>query len=300
MTPELEARIAEIDRAVGPEMVLATWQLFTPLHQARGYQASAIERDKTYGPDPRHRLDLHLPAEPGEPRPVLLFVHGGGFVGGDKHTPGMPHYDHIGRWAVDNGLLGVTMTYRLAPAHQWPAGADDVAAAVAWVRANIAEHGGDPNRIVLSGHSAGATHVACYLARNQRPAGIVGAALLSGIYDLETAERNEILTAYFGADPATYPAQSPLPGLVEAAVPRLYSVAELNPVDFHRQAARIVDAHVARHGEVPPFVWVRGHNHISEIASLGVDDTLGEALRRFVERACRDEQPLAGAAKGAR
>ena len=66
-------------------------------------------------------------------------------------------------------MVGVTMTYRLAPQHQWPAGAQDVGQAVAWVAQNIGEYGGDPSRVVLAGHSAGATHVAGYLA-SQRPA----------------------------------------------------------------------------------------------------------------------------------
>ena len=97
-----------------------------------------------------------------------MFVHGGGFVGGDKHVPGTPMYDHIGAWAVRNGWVGVTITYRLAPEHTWPAGAQDVAAAVQWVRDNIASYGGDPSRIVLAGHSAGSVHVASYLAASRR------------------------------------------------------------------------------------------------------------------------------------
>ena len=81
-------------------------------------------------------------------------------------------------------LLGVNATYRLAPKHQWPAGAQDVGASARWVRANIAAYGGDPNRIVLMGHSAGASHVAGYLVHKQlQPAdgdGVIGAILLSG------------------------------------------------------------------------------------------------------------------------
>jgi acetyl esterase/lipase len=89
-------------------------------------------------PHERQRLDVHTSGAPvGEPAPVVLFVHGGGFAGGDKHVPGTPMYDHIGAWAVRNGWVGVTMTYRLAPEHPWPAGAQDAAAAAGWVRANI-------------------------------------------------------------------------------------------------------------------------------------------------------------------
>ena len=100
------------------------------------------------------------------PRPVLLFVHGGGFTGGDKKADDTPFYDNVGTWAVDNGMVGVNMTYRLAHEHQWPAGAEDIAAAIAWVKANIAAEGGDPRRLYLMGHSAGAAHAAAYVARS--------------------------------------------------------------------------------------------------------------------------------------
>jgi acetyl esterase/lipase len=286
MRPEQAARIREAGPGMDPDTIQAMFGLFAAAHEEMHHHAPAVERDLAYGPDPRHRLDVHSAAPAGaDPAPVLLFVHGGGFVGGDKHTPGTPYYDHIGAWAVGHGMVGVTMTYRLAPQHQWPSGAEDVGRAVAWVTAHIGEYGGDPARIVLAGHSAGATHVATYLAGHAGPpAGVAAAALLSGIYDLPTAERNEMQAAYFGADSGAYSARSPLPGLVASGVPALFSVAEFDPPGFHRQAVAALDAYVRRDGAVPPFAWVRGHHHISEIAALGVDDEpLGVPLLRFVE-----------------
>lgn len=305
-----EARIRDIGPAMTPEAIQAVWELFAEEHRLNGYQAPAIGRDIAYGPDERHRLDVHAPATPAPAAPaasapVLLFVHGGGFVGGDKRAPGMPYYDHVGGWAAARGLVAVTMTYRLAPQHPWPAGAEDVAAAVTWVRENIAGHGGDPGRVVVAGHSAGAAHVAGYLAghgarhegsaarrsggeaRDETGGGeVAAAALLSGIYDLATAEPGELLRAYFGADTGTYPERSPLPGLLASPVPVMFSVAEMDPTDFQRQAAGVVDAFFQQHLTVPPFAWIHGHNHVSEIVSLGVDDGLGAPLGRFIERAC--------------
>ncbi|MQA84377.1 MAG: alpha/beta hydrolase fold domain-containing protein [Streptosporangiales bacterium] len=303
MTAEERARCAALIREAGsqvtPETIQAMFELFAPAHRASSYGAPHIERDLGYGSDPRHRLDVHTPTEPGAASvPVLLFVHGGGFVGGDKHTPDTPYYDHVGGWAVGRGLLGVTMTYRLAPQHGWPAGAEDVAAAVAWVRAHIGGYGGDPERIVLAGHSAGAAHVASYLARYPEEDGpdkdgVAAAAMFSGIYDLETAERNDLLRSYFGPDPVEYSSRSPLPGLLGSRVPMLFSVAELDPPDFHRQAAVVLEALFGRDGAIPPFVWVQGHNHISEIASLGVDDeALGVPLLRFIEHAVTLTSPV--------
>lgn len=283
MNPEVYAEIRAADPDVTPDLVQGMWRLLAPIHHELGYQAPRVERDLRYGPDSRHRLDVHHRADGGAPAPVLLFVHGGGFVGGDKHTPGMPYYDNVAGWGVRHGLVGVNMTYRLAPEHRWPAGADDVAAALAWVREHVGAYGGDPGRVVLAGHSAGAVHVASFLARAGADLdGVAGAMLLSGIYDLRTAARNEPLRAYFGADPLAEPAADPLPGLLECPVPLLFSVAEFDPADFHRQVAGLFTAWYERHGRTPRLAWVADHNHISEIASLGLDDdALGTALRQF-------------------
>lgn len=293
---ERAARIRDASPDISPANIEAMFGLFAPAHQELGYEAPAIARDVAYGPDPRHRLDVHSvlrpddaqpgPAQPGaEPAPVLVYVHGGGFVTGDKHMPGTPYYDHIGAWAVRHGMVGVTMNYRLAPQHRWPAGAEDVGRAVAWVSENIGEHGGDPARVVLAGHSAGATHVACYLAGHAGPpSGIAAGALLSGIYDLTAARPSDVQVAYFGTDASAYPSRSPLSGMVASGIPVLLALAELDPPEFHAQAAGALQAFGARNGTLPPFAYAQGHNHVSEIAALGIDDeTLGVPLLRFVE-----------------
>ena len=128
------ARLREIDPEDIPGQVTSVWALLGPFHEKIGYTAPAIDRDRAYGDHPRHRLDVHY-APDLDGAPVLVFVHGGGFTMGDKHRPGTPVYDFVGAWAVRNGYVGVTITYRLAPEHTWPAGAQDVAAAVDWVPA---------------------------------------------------------------------------------------------------------------------------------------------------------------------
>jgi acetyl esterase/lipase len=288
MAEDTRQALRRIGRAFTPETIETVNQLFALLHRANGYEAPRIDRDLRYGPDPRHRLDVHTPADRAVAAPVLLFVHGGGFVGGDKHDPELPYYDHVGGWAARHGMVGVTMTYRLAPQHPWPAGAQDIAGAVDWTRSQIADHGGDPDRIVLAGHSAGAAHVATYVAGHGGPGAddLAAAVMLSGIYDLGTAEHNELLPLYFGADETAYPERSALPGLVASRLPMLFSVAELDLPDFHRQASVVLDALFRRDGVLPPFAWVPGHTHLSEILSLGVDEeALGAVLWRFVEQA---------------
>ena len=291
---DVMVELKALDPALTPELAQSTWALLTPFHEKAGYTAPRIDRDLTYGDHPRHRLDVHTGAEPAAAAPVFLFVHGGGFTGGDKNVPGTPRYDLVGAWAVRHGWIGVTMTYRLAPEHRWPAGGQDVAAAVAWLRGNIAGYGGDPGKIVVAGNSAGAVHVASFVAGHGSGSlyGVRGAALLSGVYDLDLAHRGGPEHVYYGDTPAE--AASTLPGLLDSPVPLLFSVAERDPASFHAQAAGVVAAWVARHGTVPDLVWVEGHNHMSTIASLGIDEAaLGTPLARFIERNTAREGPAA-------
>lgn len=285
--PDVARRLREIGRALSPDVVDAVHGLFVPLHEARGYQAPRIERDLAYGPHTRHRLDIHAPEGRPAGLPVLLFVHGGGFVAGNKSAPGSPYYDHLGAWAVDHGLVAVTMTYRLAPTHTWPAAADDVAEAVGWTRAHIASYGGDPSRIVLMGHSAGAAHVASYLAgHGPGTDALAGAVLLSGIYDPATADDNPLLRAYYGDERHRYAEQSAVSGLTTCPLPMLLGVAELDPTDFLRQSVLLLAAILAERGTIPEFLTVAGHTHLSEVLALGLDeeDALGTALARFVHQ----------------
>lgn len=285
LPPEVFDELSRIGREFTPETIEAVRRLFGPLHEANGYRAPRVERDFSYGPDPRHRLDVHAPEQPSELRPALLFVHGGGFVGGDKSDPELPYYDHVGGWAVRNGMVAVTTTYRLAPGHRWPAAAEDISAALAWVRQHIGGFGGDPRRIVLAGHSAGAAHVASFVAGHGGPGAdsLAGAVLLSGTYDPPTAEQNPMLESYYGGDPARYADQSSLPGLVAWKLPLLLGVAELDLPDFHRQAVVVLDAMLDAHGVHPAFVTVPDHTHLSSILALGLDDdALGAVLARFV------------------
>ncbi|HEY5023072.1 MAG TPA: alpha/beta hydrolase [Gemmatimonadaceae bacterium] len=128
--------------------------------------AQGSERELKYGPDPNQDLDLSLPT--GKRFPTVIFVHGGSLTSGDKADE---DYGRVCAPFPDAGIACANVNYRLAPAHPWPAQAEDVAAAVAWVRENIQARGGDPLKLFLVGHSSGAMLVALvgtdehYLAR---------------------------------------------------------------------------------------------------------------------------------------
>ncbi|GAB1690124.1 alpha/beta hydrolase [Krasilnikovia sp. M28-CT-15] len=287
LVDESLAALRRLDWRITPESRAAHRALFTPLHETHGYRAPVVHRDLAYGDDARQRLDVHTaPGAAG--RPVLVFLHGGGFTAGDKTLPGTPFYDNVGGWATGNDVVAVTMTYRLAPEHPWPSGAQDVAAAVAWIREHIAGHGGDPDRIVLMGHSAGGTHVAGYLAGQAGTAatGVIAAVLLSAFFDPAPVQHQAPMRAYFGEDPDRYPMQSAVAGLVGSDVPLLVAVAERDLPDCHGQAVALLDAMLAHRASMPLFVTIPDHTHLSEIQSLGLDDeAFGAALARFIRRA---------------
>jgi triacylglycerol lipase len=282
---DVARRIAAIGDVVSPATLEASRAVYADAHEQPPYDGVVLARDVAYGPHERHRLDLF--AVPGaQDRPVVLFVHGGGFVRGDKSTPGTPHNENVGLWASRSGMVGVTMNYRLAPEHRWPAGAQDVGAAVAWLRANAADYGGDPEGIVLVGSSAGATHIASYAALPELhpggDAGVRGLVLLSGAYDLVSFDDEAVLGPYFGAR-SQWEAASPLAGLVESRLPAMVAVAEHDPPVSHRQAAEAFTALYERNGRVPHLVYVAGHNHFTEVFHLNTDDRLlGDQIAAFV------------------
>ena len=281
----IAAELAQIGPVVAPP---PTEKLYAPLAEREPYAGVQVRRDVRYGTDARHLLDVFTPDKAQAGQPVLVFVHGGAFMRGERRTGDSPFYDNIMLWAVRQGMVGVNMTYRLAPAHTWPAAQQDIQSALKWVRENIAASGGNPQRIILMGHSAGAAHVAQYLGHPQfhvvPGSGLAGAILLSGLFDPATAEVNPPLQAYFGKDAAQYPARSAVPGLVAAKVPLLLAYAELDPPDFHTQSEQL-NAALCKAGQCPGLYKLMGHSHMSEIYSINsADKTVGNLMKRWVDR----------------
>jgi acetyl esterase/lipase len=142
------------------------------------------QTDLAYGPLPANTLDLYLPAG-GKHRPVVVFYFGGGWDSGDKAS-----YKFVGAALADAGIIAVVPNYRLYPRAKFPAFMQDAAQAVVWARAHALDWGGDPERLYVVGHSAGA-HIAVLLALDEqylRQAGgstrwLSGAVGLSGPYN---------------------------------------------------------------------------------------------------------------------
>jgi arylformamidase len=124
--------------------------------RALALSADAIARcdvraDIAYDTDPRQTLDIYRPQAPfGQPLPVLLFVHGGGWTNGYKEWVGL-----LGPSITAFPALLVCVSYRLAPANRFPAPFEDCVAAIRWAYNHVAEFGGDPERIFVGGHASG-------------------------------------------------------------------------------------------------------------------------------------------------
>lgn len=279
--------IRSIGTSINPQVVADCMAIYARFLPDPADSVGRIERDVAYGPHERHRLDIFTSADDGE-RPVLVYVHGGGFVGGDKHQANTPFYGNVAAWAVRQGFVGVTITYRLAPAHPWPAGAEDVARAVAWLRRNIANYGGSPRRIFVMGQSAGAAHVASYLAMEElhdAASPVAGALMFSGLYDVTSMEKGPLELQYYGSDAALAERQSSLPGLIASDVPMLFTVAEHDPLPFQAQAAVLVSRWFAAKRALPRMLYLPDANHMS--AALGIgggDDFLAPEIAAFIHR----------------
>lgn len=141
-----------------------------------------IARGISYGPGPRRMLDLYGPRIGTGQRPIILFLYGGSWATGTREG-----YAFVGRSLAAAGYLVAVPDYRLVPEVTYPGFVEDGAAALRWLRAHAAAHGGDPDRIVVMGHSAGA-YIAAMLAADPRWTGADRAAIrgligLAGPYD---------------------------------------------------------------------------------------------------------------------
>lgn len=268
---QVPPEIAAKTRTAGQTMDPASGQPYAALFPPEAWQGVSIERDVAYGPDPLHKLDVYTTPQGGDRRPVLLFVHGGGFVRGDKHGPFYP--DNIPLWAAKQGMVGVTINYRLAPENAWPSGAQDLAAAIAWTRANVARYGGDPDRIILFGHSAGANHVADYvgnpLVQGAEATAVRGAILLSPNYPEVPATGPH---PYYGMNQSLNSTGGTIARLRESRVPIFLGDAEFDPDPMQNTATALRTGLCEIPAGCPRSVHLEDHNHFTEGMALGTDD----------------------------
>ncbi|MGE8317609.1 MAG: alpha/beta hydrolase [Comamonas sp.] len=267
-------------------------QTYSPLVLQADNAGIEVARDLPYGEAPRQRLDVYSRAEwLGQQRDVLVFLHGGAFIRGNKSANGAI-YDNVSYWFARQGVVAVNVEYRLAPEAAYPGGAQDVIAAVRWVQQHIARFGGSARRIFLMGHSAGGSHVASALF-DPAIAGRLGDGEVAGAMLVSARLRADVLPdnpnangvrAYFGDDETLYAARSPATHAATSNVPLLVAVAQYENTHLDRYGREFHDAALASPRTAPTrFVALPRHNHTSIVAHFNSgEETLGPELLAFM------------------
>jgi acetyl esterase/lipase len=192
--------------------------------------------DLAYGADPRNRLDVYAPTEQNGSTlaPVVVFFYGGNWNAGSKAD-----YEFIGEALASRGIVAVLADYRLYPQVRYPEFLQDSAGAVAWAAKEIKKYGGNPERLYVMGHSAGAYNAAMVAlderllsAYGMTPAALRGWIGLAGPYNFIPIENENTKPVFF--HPNTPPQSQPINQVTRSAPPALLVASNsddlVNPV----------------------------------------------------------------------
>jgi arylformamidase len=246
--------------------------------------------DIAYGPARSQRIDVYLPpaaAVPPGGSPILVMVHGGAWMFGDKTSRGVVG-SKLEHWSA-RGWIFVSVNNRLLPEADPLQQAEDVARAIALVQGRAAEWGGDPHRLVLMGHSAGA-HLVALLGASPAWAASFGAAPWAGTIPLDSAALDLVALmekrhprfydTVFGADPAKWRAMSPTAHLAADSTPMLLVCSTLRADDSCGQSERFAARVVAAGGTARVHREGLTHNRID--VDLGLTGAYSDDVDAFI------------------
>lgn len=196
-------------------------------------------RGEAFGPDPRQKLDVYVPRRRAEGSPVAVFFYGGSWDSGRRQD-----YNWVGRALASRGFVTVVPDYRVYPAVKYPAFLEDGAMAVRWAADHATAYGGDPRRIVLVGHSAGAYNAAMlaldtrYLkAAGVDPGSVKAMAGLSGPYDFLPLTDPIAIRTFSGA--ADLAATQPGAFVNSASPPAFLATGDADTMVYPRNTTRL-------------------------------------------------------------
>ena len=259
-----------------------------------------VVEDVAYIPnddDPKHRLDLYLPRDPG-PHPVVLFVHGGFWRNQDRryYQAFTGLYGNVGVALAKHGIAVAIPSYRLSPGVGIQDQIADVLASLRWVEENIAQSGGDPTRIVLAGYSAGG-HLVTLLTMEPihmeraglDPSRIKGCVSLSGILDVHAMElgqdhafNEEVTYRLFGRSVNDQGRLSPS-AYLRADAPPLLAFAAEHDYPFVLSAGENAAARLGALGAKATFRVIPKIDHADMVLSINSkDDHVSDAVAEFV------------------
>ncbi|WIJ25690.1 alpha/beta hydrolase [Devosia sp. RR2S18] len=220
-----------------------------------------------YADGPRHKLDIYAPEQRGDAAPVVFFIYGGGWSRGERSD-----YQFAGRALASRGFVTVIADYRLVPEVTYPGFLEDSAKALRWVQDNIATYGGDPNRLFLAGHSAGAYN-SVMLALDPsflRDYGVTltirGVAALSGPYDFYPFEYGEV-TAAFGSAPNPQGTQ-PINLVTSDAPPMYLATGTTDPIVRMQNTERFAQK-LQQNGVWVTTRYYEGFGHMEPVIAMG-------------------------------
>jgi acetyl esterase/lipase len=244
------------------------------------------DTDIAYGQLPAQRLDLYKPTVARAAAPVVIFIHGGGWNSGDKNL-----YRFVGAALAEQNWISVSINYRLYPTGKFPALMQDAAMAVKYVHDHASEWGGDPNRIYLLGHSAGA-HIAVMLALDneylQQVGGdshwLRGVIGLAGPYDF-IPFKYDYMNDLFGPE-ANYPRSQPINFARADAPPLLLLHGLADTVALPRNTINLVAA-MQQHGGKVQSRYYEKVDHFDIVAAFskparGVAPVLSD-IKKFID-----------------
>jgi acetyl esterase/lipase len=220
-----------------------------------------------YADGPRHKLDIYAPEQRGPLAPVVFFIYGGGWNHGDRAD-----YQFVGRAFAARGFVTVIADYRLVPDVRFPGFLEDSAAALKWVQDNIVNYGGDPQRLFLAGHSAGAYNAVMlaldpsYFQEYGVTLAIRGVAALSGPYDFYPFEYDEVKNA-FGNAPNPDGTQ-PVNLVNSDAPPMLLTSGTYDPIVRMQNTEHLAQA-LRNKGLWVTTKYYEGFGHMEPVIALG-------------------------------
>jgi len=245
-----------------------------PYHEEVMRRADGLDGvEARYGGDPYQSVLLYPAAEPSGD--VLAFIHGGGWANGWKEW-----MSFMAPAVNARGVTFATVGYRLAPMHLFPSGYDDCADAVAWLAETVAEHGGDPARIFVGGHSAGGHYASLMAVRGDWQAGrglgsdvIRGCLPISGVYDFGPQSGLTMRPRFLGPeDSGNEEHASPLWRIDGVPPPFLIAYGDEDFPHLITQAQTMADALKRAGGDVERLVLPKA-SHLG--ASLAAGDPNG-------------------------
>lgn len=249
-------------------LALAACSPLTALNVLSPGGAAERSTDVAYGDGPRRKLDIYRPRGAHVPAPVVVFFYGGNWVSGERGD-----YAFVGRALAARGIVTVVADYRLYPEVSYPDFLKDVAQAVAWTRREVGRYGGDPHRLYVMGHSAGAYNAAMialdgrWLAQQgMAPADLRGWIGLAGPYDFLPIENPTTRPVFHFPD--TPPESQPIRHVSAAAPATLLIAARSDKlVNPSRNTAELAAALRARQVPVREVYYDRV-SHTTLVASI--------------------------------